>query len=47
MEEEIMCENCGWTGEDSMLESKTDHIDDNTFNRCPDCGSDEITDIED
>ena len=48
MDEEIMCEYCGWTGDSTMLESETDHPEDKTFNLCPDCGSaDGITDIED
>ena len=41
MEEEIICEKCGWTGDSTMLVSKRG------FNYCPHCGSDKITEIED
>jgi predicted RNA-binding Zn-ribbon protein involved in translation (DUF1610 family) len=47
MDEEIQCNNCGWTGDSTMLVSKTDALDDRDFNYCPDCGSDDIEDIED
>jgi len=47
MDEEIQCNNCGWTGDSTMLVSKTDSLDDRDFNYCPDCGSDDIEDIED
>lgn len=46
MDEEIVCNNCNWTGDSTMLVSKTEHLDDRDFNFCPDCGSDDIEDLE-
>ena len=46
MEEKIICNKCGWTGDSTMLVCKTDDIDDNDFKYCPDCGSSDIEDIE-
>ena len=43
--EEIQCNNCGWTGDNTMLVSETEDYDD-PCNKCPDCGSDDIEDIE-
>lgn len=45
MEEELICNNCGWTGDHTMLVSLTESLDD-PFNRCPDCGSTDIEDFE-
>lgn len=39
MEEEIICNNCGWTGDTLMLVTRTDDLDDKDFNYCPECGS--------
>lgn len=47
MEEEIKCNNCDWSGDSTMLESKTEELEDVDFKYCPDCGSDDIEDIED
>lgn len=46
MEEEIICNNCGWTGDSTMLVSKTGCINDNNYCYCPNCGSDDIEDFE-
>lgn len=46
MDEEITCIDCGWTGDTTMLESKTDDLKDRDFKYCPDCGSEKIEDIE-
>ena len=45
MDEEIQCNNCGWTGDTTMLVSKTEDLEDRDY-FCPDCGSDDIEDIE-
>ena len=45
MDEEIICNNCGWTGDTTMLVSETDAIED-PCNKCPDCGSTDIEDID-
>ena len=47
MEEEWICNNCGWTGDSTMLESKTDNQKELDFNYCPDCGSEDIEDLTD
>lgn len=54
MEEEIICNNCGWTGCSTMLECSEEDFDnpaisaqDPKFNLCPDCQSDDIEDIDD
>ena len=46
MDEEIICNDCGWTGDSTMLESATDHQSDQNFSHCPDCGGTDIEDIE-
>ena len=43
---EIECEDCGWQGYTIELVSKTENQDDKDFKYCPDCGSDNIIDIE-
>ena len=45
IEEEIVCNNCGWTGSSVMLVCETDAPDDRYFNYCPDCGSGDIEDM--
>lgn len=45
MEEELICNNCGWTGDSTMLVSETELINDPCC-LCPDCGSDDIEDFE-
>lgn len=45
MEEEIICNNCGWVGDTTMLVSLTDALDD-PCDKCPDCGSSDIEDFE-
>lgn len=45
MEEEIQCNECGWTGDETMLVSTTDAMDD-PCDKCPSCGSDDIEDFE-
>ena len=47
MEEEIQCNDCFWTGDATMLVTETAAPDDLDFKNCPDCGSDDIEDIED
>jgi len=47
MEEEISCTNCDWSGDPSMLVSKTEDPEDLNFCHCPDCGSINIEDIDD
>ncbi len=54
MSEELTleCENCGWTGDPSELHCSDEDWDsdkateDIKFNRCPDCGSTEVVDLE-
>jgi len=43
--EEIICNNCGWAGDVSMLVSLTESMEDEC-NKCPDCESDDIEDFE-
>ena len=45
MEDEIICNNCGWVGDSTMLISKTDELDDPCI-LCPHCNSDDIDDFE-
>lgn len=42
----VQCNECYWQGYELDLVSKTERMDDNVFNRCPDCGSDDIEDID-
>lgn len=44
---EIECANCGWQGYSTELVRKTDDPSDRKFNLCPDCLSNDITDIDD
>ena len=46
MEDEIECIDCGWTGDSTMLESKTESLFDLDFNYCPDCSGNNIEDRE-
>jgi len=46
MNENVICNNCFWTGSDTELLSATADADDMTYNRCPECLSDEIEDLE-
>ena len=46
MEEEIRCNDCDWTGDPSELVSKTAAMD-VPCDKCPDCGSADIEDIDD
>ena len=46
MEEELICNDCGWTGDSTMLESETDNKADTNYNYCPDCGSENLEDIK-
>lgn len=46
MEEGVRCNECDWTGDLSELVSTTDAMDD-PCNKCPNCGSDDIEDIDD
>ena len=46
MDEEIMCNNCGWTGDPSKLVSETWDLDD-PCNKCPDFGSADMEDVDD
>lgn len=36
----LICLDCGWSGDDTQLESKTEDLDDRNFSFCPDCGGD-------
>ena len=45
MEDELICNNCGWTGDSTMLTSQTDDIEDTEYG-CPDCGSMDLEDNE-
>lgn len=45
MEEEIICNDCGWIGDSTMLVSDTERLDDPCI-KCPECGSDDIEDFE-
>lgn len=45
-DDEIQCNYCGWTGDVTMLVSKTESLEDVDFVYCPDCESDDIEDIE-
>ena len=47
MEETIECTSCGWTGDETMLVSATEDLDDRDFIYCPECGKDTIQDIDD
>ena len=40
-EDLVLCDNCGWVGDQKMLLPKTDLIIERD-NKCPDCGSGEI-----
>lgn len=40
----LICNNCGWDGDDMELVRKTDSPDDNDFSYCPDCESDDFDD---
>lgn len=46
MEEDLFCNNCDWTGDATMLVSKTESLDDKDFNYCPECGSNDIENIK-
>ena len=46
MDEEIQCNECGWTGDTTMLVSKTEDLEDRDFSYCPECGSNDIEDTE-
>lgn len=46
MEEEIICNECGWCGDPSELVSLTDDVNDMDFIYCPDCGSSDIEDLD-
>ena len=58
MDDNVECVNCGWTGSDTELVSSDGdtelavfltgkgHCITRTFNLCPECGSDDITQIE-
>lgn len=46
MEEELVCNNCGWTGDSTMLVSLTDDIEDEDYNYCPECESGDLEDLE-
>lgn len=45
-EYEIQCNNCDWQGVAFDLESATASVDDKKYIYCPDCGSDDIEDID-
>ncbi len=46
MDENIECLECTWTGDASELVSKTDEIHDIDYSYCPNCGSDNVNDID-
>jgi Zn finger protein HypA/HybF involved in hydrogenase expression len=43
---EIECLDCYWQGYTIELQSKTEDLEDRKFCFCPDCGSDNIQDID-
>lgn len=45
MEEELICNTCGWVGDLTMLVSSSDRLDD-PCDKCPECGSNDIEDFE-
>lgn len=47
MDNEIICNNCGWSGDSTQLVSKTEALDDRDFSYCPECGSCDIEDMTD
>lgn len=44
--DEIICNECGWIGDTTMLVSASDNLNDRDFIYCPDCWSDDIKDID-
>jgi len=42
----LICENCGWHGDDTQLVALTDKPDDLDFWYCPDCGCTEFEEEE-
>lgn len=45
MEPELICNECGWVGDSTMLVSETEDINDPCV-LCPDCGSNDIEDLD-
>jgi hypothetical protein len=43
---EVQCNECDWQGYALDLVSKTADLDDKDFKYCPNCGSDDIDDID-
>jgi len=43
---EIECISCGWAGDETMLVSKTDDINDDQYIYCPECGDDDMEELE-
>lgn len=42
---DVECNDCGWQGYEMSLESKTESLDDNNYCCCPECGSDDVSDL--
>lgn len=45
MEDDIVCNECGWVGDTTNLVSTTSSLND-PCDKCPNCGSDNIEDWE-
>lgn len=47
--EELICNDCEWTGDSTMLECTEEDFksdkEDVLFNRCPDCGGEDLEDF--
>lgn len=43
---ELECGDCGWQGDSTNLVAATDDLDDMEFIYCPECGSDNVGDID-
>lgn len=46
MADEVFCNNCGWSGDVSQLVCASLSSVSIGFNYCPECGSDDIEDVE-
>lgn len=47
MNDEVYCEDCGWSGYVDSLVALTDNLDDVDFSHCPDCEGSNIFDCDD
>jgi rubredoxin len=44
---DLMCEHCGWVGDDTELVSLTEDMDDKDFLYCPDCECADFEQLDD